>query len=123
MMPENGAGHSSRVYLPVLVEDALVFFGDPHAKISDGITGTGIGCSLNVRARIHLLKDRRTRAADHGPGQGGPFRRGRPSVEKAPEDAAGRAVDFAVARPSLGREEAYTLLSIIRELRVGRGPM
>jgi acetamidase/formamidase len=29
--------------LPVLVEDALVFFGDPHAAISDGIiTGTGI---------------------------------------------------------------------------------
>ena len=34
---QKDAGQGSRVYLPVLVEDALVFFGDPHAVISDGI--------------------------------------------------------------------------------------
>jgi acetamidase/formamidase len=38
-----------------LVEDGLVFFGDPHAAISDGIiTGTGIECSTTARARINL---------------------------------------------------------------------
>ena len=43
---QKDAGQASRVYLPVLVEDALVFFGDPHAAISDGIiTGTGIECA------------------------------------------------------------------------------
>jgi len=34
---QKDAGQGSRVYLPVLVQDALVFFGDPHAAISDGI--------------------------------------------------------------------------------------
>ena len=37
-------------------------------------------------------------------------------VEEATEDAGRRAVDFAVARTSLGREEAYMLPSIIGEL-------
>ena len=45
-----------------------------------------------------------------------------PSVEKATEDAARRAVDFTVARTGLGREEAYMLLSIIGELRIGTSP-
>src|SRR5260370_12273336 len=56
---QKDGGQGSQIYLPVLVEDALVFFGNPHAAISDGIiTGTGIECSMNVRARINLLKDR-----------------------------------------------------------------
>jgi hypothetical protein len=47
------------VYLPVLVDNALMFFGDPHAAINGGIiTGTGIECGMNVRARITLLKER-----------------------------------------------------------------
>jgi amidase len=47
---QKDADQGSRIYLPVLVEDALVFFGDPPAAISDGIiTGTGIECSMNVR--------------------------------------------------------------------------
>ena len=34
-------------------------FGDPPAAIGDGIiTGTGIECRMNVRARVTLLKDR-----------------------------------------------------------------
>lgn len=45
-----------------------------------------------------------------------------PSVEEATDDAARRAVDFAVVRTSLNREEAYMLLSIIGELRVGASP-
>jgi len=44
------------------------------------------------------------------------------SVEEATEDAARRAVDFAVARTGLDREEAYMLLSIIGEFRVGTSP-
>jgi amidase len=58
---QKDAAQGSRIYLPVLVNDALVFFGDPHAAISDGIiTGTGIECSMNVRARINLLKNERS---------------------------------------------------------------
>jgi acetamidase/formamidase len=45
-----------------------------------------------------------------------------PNVEEATEDASRRAVDFAVARTGLSREEAYMLLSIIGELRIGTSP-
>src|SRR5215467_10156369 len=56
---QKDACQGSRIYLPVLLNDALVFFGDPHAAISDGIiTGTGIECSMSARARITLLKHR-----------------------------------------------------------------
>jgi acetamidase/formamidase len=120
---QKDAGQGSRIYLPVLANDALVFFGDPHAAISDGIiTGTGIECSMTVRARINLLKNRALErpiiaqgGAVHIVGVG-------PSVEEATEDAARRAVEFAVARTGLSREEAYMLLSIIGELRVGTSP-
>lgn len=45
-----------------------------------------------------------------------------PNVEEAAEDAARRAVDFAVARTGLSREETYMLVSIIGELCVGTLP-
>jgi acetamidase/formamidase len=45
-----------------------------------------------------------------------------PNVEEATEDAASRAVDFAVARTGLDEEVTYTLLSIIGKLRVGTSP-
>jgi amidase len=116
---QKDAGQGSRVYLPVLVEDALVFFGDPHAAISDGIiTGTGIECST----RINLLKDRELERPIIAQGGAVHFVAVGPSVEEATEDAARRAVDFTVARSDLGREEAYMLLSIIGELRVGTSP-
>jgi amidase len=81
---QKDAGQGSRVYLPVLVEDALVFFGDPHAAISDGIiTGTGIECSKNVRARITLMKDKIPRAADHRSGRCSSFCRGRSECRRS----------------------------------------
>jgi acetamidase/formamidase len=120
---QKDAGQGSRIYLPVLVNDALVFFGDPHAAISDGIiTGTGIECSMKVRARITLLKDRALERPIIAQGGAVHFVGVGPSVEEATEDAARRAVEFAVARTGLSREEAYMLLSIIGELRVGTSP-
>jgi acetamidase/formamidase len=58
------------------------------------------------------------------PGQGGAvhFVGVGPNLEEATEDAARLAFDFAVARTGLGRDEAYMLLSIIGELRVGTSP-
>ena len=122
-MAPKAPGQGSRIYLPVLVENALVFFGDPHASISDGIiTGTGIECSMNVRARISLLKNRTLERPIIAQGGAVHFVGVGPSVEEATEDAARRAVDFVVARTGLSQEEAYMLLSIIGELRVGTSP-
>jgi hypothetical protein len=93
---------------------------DAHAAISDGIiTGTGIECSMNVRARITLVKNRALERPIIAQGGAVHFVGVGPSVEEATEDASRRAVDFAVARTSLSREEAYMLLSIIGELRIG----
>jgi amidase len=120
---QKDAGEGSRIYLPVMVEDALLFFGDPHAAISDGIiTGTGIECSMTVRARVTLLKDRTLDRPIIAQGQAVHFVGVGPSVEDATEDAARHAVDFAAARTGLDRHEAYLLLSIIGELRVGTSP-
>jgi acetamidase/formamidase len=120
---QKDAAEGSRIYLPVMVEDALLFFGDPHAAISDGIiTGTGIECSMRVRARVTLLKDRALDRPIIAQGQAVHFVGVGPSVEEATEDAARHAVDFAAARTGLDREEAYLLLSIIGELRVGTSP-
>jgi acetamidase/formamidase len=116
-------GQGSQVYLPVLVEDALVFFGDSHAAIGDGIiTGTGIECSMNVRARINLLKTCPLERPIIAQGGAVFFVAIGPSIEEATEDASRRAIDFMVARTGLGREEAYMLLSIVGELRVGTSP-
>jgi len=45
-----------------------------------------------------------------------------PTVEKATEDAAQAAVTFVADRTDLSREEAYMLLSIVGELRIGTSP-
>ena len=115
----------ARVHLPVMVPGALVFFADPHAAISDGIiTGTGVECTADVRACITVCK-----------GLGGQF--DRPiievdgtrqvvgfgaTVEEATEDAARAAVGYVAERSPLSREEAYMLLSIVGELRIGTSP-
>lgn len=120
---QRDVSEGARLHLPVLVKDALVFFGDPHAAVSDGIiTGTGIECSMTVRARITLAKGRRIGKpiieqsnALHFVGTG-------PTIDEATEDAARAAVAFTAKETGLSREEAYMLLSIVGELRVGTSP-
>lgn len=121
---QKSAGQAgSRLHLPVLVPGALLFFGDPHAVVSDGIvSGTGVECSVNLRARITLNKRQRidrpiieTKDTVEIVGWG-------PSVEAASEDCTRGAVDYVAANTRLGREEAYMLLGIIGELRVGTSP-
>jgi amidase len=113
----------SRVHLPVLVEGALVFFADPHAAISDGIVcGTGVECTSTVRARILLEKGRRVeRPIIEVDGTVQVLGWG-PTVEEATEDATRGAVDYVAARTRLDRREAYMLLSIVGELRIGTSP-
>jgi amidase len=112
-----------RVHLPVLVPGALLFLADPHAAISDGIiTGTGVECDATVRARVTLEKGRRldrpilevddtVQVLGFGT-----------TVELATEDAARGAVEWFVDRTGMDRREAYMLLSIVGELRIGTSP-
>jgi amidase len=113
----------SRILLPVMVEGALVFFADPHASISDGIIGgTGIECAMTVTARITLLKNYAVERpiiaredALHFLGMG-------PTIEDATEDASRHAVGFVARTTHLTAEEAYMLLSVVGDLRVGTSP-
>ena len=102
---------------------SMVFFADPHAAISDGvISGTGVECTARVRARIELHKNSPVDRPiiDHGDtvqivGVGG-------SAEAATEDAARGAVDFLARSTSLTRRDAYMLLGIVGDVRVGTSP-
>ncbi len=120
---QKDAAVGSRIHLPVMVPGAMVFFADPHAAISDGIiTGTGVECTATVTARITLVSDHRV---DHPVIEYGntiQFVGTGPSVEAATEAAAEHAVAYVAANTDLGREEAYMLLSIVGELRIGTSP-
>src|SRR2546425_1255443 len=108
---------------PAMVDGPLLFFPDPHAAISDGIiSGTGVECDATVRARVELVKgrklDRPIIEVDDtvqvlGFGE---------TVELATEDAARGAVEWFVGRTGMDRREAYMLLSIVGELRIGTSP-
>ena len=120
---QRDVGVGSRVHLPVMLPEALVFMGDPHAVISDGIiSGTGVECSSKVRARLSLVKGTSVGRPiiEHGDtiqiiGTG-------ETVEAATEDASRAAVDFVVGHTDLSRQEAYMLLGIVGDLRIGTSP-
>ncbi len=113
----------SRIHLPVLVPGAMVFFADPHAAISDGIvSGTGVECTSTVTTRISLVKNHPVEHPIIEFGDTIQFVGTGPSVEAATEAAAEHAVGYVAAGTDLTREEAYMLLSITGELRIGTSP-
>ncbi len=120
---QRDVGVGARVHLPVMVDDALIFMADPHAAISDGIiSGTGVECSARVRARIDLNKAspvERPIFEHNGTVQIVGYG---PSVEAATEDASDAAVGLVARWTGLSRREAYMLLGIVGELRIGTSP-
>ncbi len=122
-LDQRDVGVGDTVHLPVMVPGGMVFMADPHAAISDGIiSGTGVECTTKVRARIELNKaspvDRPI--IEHADtvqivGTG-------PSAEAATEDASRGAVDFVSSRTGLSRRDAYMLLGIVGDVRVGTSP-
>ena len=112
-----------KVHLPVMVEGAMVFFADPHAAIGDGIiSGTGVECGATVAAKITLHKRRKVSRPIVENGQTVQILGMGESVEKATEDASRAAVAFVAERTGLSREEAYMLLGVCGELRIGTSP-
>lgn len=113
----------AKVHLPVMVPDALLFMADPHAVISDGIiSGTGVECTTQVSAKIELVKESAVNRPilDHagtiqilGFGE---------TVEAATRDASNASVKFLSKNTDLNDKEAYMLLGIIGELRIGTSP-
>ena len=120
---QKDAAVGSRIHLPVMVPGAMVFFADPHAAISDGIiSGTGIECTSTLTTRITLVKKHRVEHPIIEYEDSIQFLGTGPSVETATEAAAEHAVGYVTAGTDLDREQAYMLLSIVGELRIGTSP-
>ena len=120
---QKDVGVGSRVHLPVFHPGAQVFFADPHAAISDGIiSGTGIECSASVRVKIGLNKGVKLNRPIIEQADTIQILGWGPTVEAATEDASRGSVDFVASRTGLSREEAYMLLGIVGEVRVGTSP-
>ena len=120
---QKDVGQGSTVHLPVIHPGALVFFADPHAVISDGIiSGTGVECGATVRARITLDKAREVKRPIIEQDELIQIIGFGPSVEAATEDASRASVDFVSENTDLNREEAYMLLGLVGELRIGTSP-
>jgi len=111
----------SKLYLPVLVEGALFGVGDVHATMGDGeVCGTGVECGADVTIKLDLLRN---------------FPINRPRIETSKEimmvasaEGLNNAIKIALEDmvswlqkdKGLTPEEAYVLVSIVGDVRIGQ---
>jgi amidase len=111
----------ARVYLPVFVPGALLCVGDVHASMGDGETSiTALEICGEVTVRVELVKGARiARPWIEFPdcwittGDG-------PGIADAIRVACEEMVRFLARRLALSLDEAYMLLSIRGDVRVGQ---
>lgn len=106
-------GPGATLHLPVFVEGANLFAGDPHLSQGDGeVCGTAIECSLDARIRVTLtpelsidapVLETATHWYTHGFSE---------DLDVAMRNCVDRMIDLVVAQYGLNRKEAYTLLSV-----------
>ncbi len=110
-------------HLPVFVPGALLFLADPHAIIGDGIAcGTGLECDATVTFRVTVERPARldrpvieTAESVQVVGTG-------ESLEAACRDATRAAVRYLAAATRLQAEEAYMLVSLVGDYKIGTSP-
>jgi amidase len=111
----------SKLFLPVIVDGALFGVGDVHACMGDGeVCGTGIECGAEVTIRLDLLPDYciirpRIETDDElmcvASAEG---------LEQAIKLAVQDMVDWLQKDKQLSAEEAYMLVSIAGDVRIGQ---
>jgi amidase len=111
-----------KVYLPVLVQGALFGVGDVHATMGDGeVCGTGIECGAEVTIRLDLRRDfpierprleSPTEIMSIASAEGG--------LEEAIKIALQDMVSWLQRDKGLSAEEAYVLISIAGDVRIGQ---
>ncbi len=116
----------SKLLLPVEVPGALLSVGDTHAAQGDGeVCGTAIETSLNVQARVKLLKGRSIRSPRAQlPGEVTP--RGArfvtmgvaPDLMQATRDAVREMIDHLCREYGLSPNLAYCLCSVAVDLHI-----
>ena len=137
--PHQGGGNidtrqltrDSVLYLPVLVEGALLSLGDGHAAQGDGeVCLTGIECDLTVAVRVTLVKGRSLRprtyqlrtADDASPSairRFGSSASG-PDLKEDARNAVRGLIDWLGHEWRLSREDAYILCSLSASLRISQ---
>jgi len=137
--PHEGGGNiddrrltqGSKLYLPVLVEGALLSVGDSHAAQGDGeVCVTGLECDMQVSIRISILRGRSMPSWTHQVvTPGGPAGVALPQICMAASGpdlmenarvAIRELINWLEQRHQLSREDAYILCSLAADLRIGQ---
>ena len=114
----------SRVYLPVMVDEALFCLGDVHAAQGDGeITGTAIEISAQVRVRVDLIKERAWPRPWIETSESWTSRGHAPTLEDAGRLAVVDMANMLVEILSISKEEAFLLIGSAGDLRLGQAAM
>jgi len=111
-----------KLYLPVLVEGALFGVGDVHATMGDGeVCGTGIECGAEVTIRLDVRRDfpiERPRL--ESPTEIMTIASAEGGLEGAIRLALEDMVGWLQRDKGLSAEEAYVLISIAGDVRIGQ---
>jgi acetamidase/formamidase len=109
----------STLYLPVAVEDALLFLGDGHAAQGDGeVGGTAIECPMTTTLTVDIAPDRPLTSI-HAETPIGPITFGFDAdLNRATGDALDAMVVWMTALYDIDKPTALALLSTVVDLRV-----
>jgi amidase len=111
-----------KVYLPVFVEGALFGVGDVHSAMGDGeVCGTGIECGAEVTIRLDLRRDFPIeRPRIESPTEIMTVASAEGGLEEAIKIALQDMVNWLQQDKGLSPEEAYVLVSITGDVRIGQ---
>lgn len=140
--PHEGGGNidtrqlvrGSVLYLPVLVEGALLSAGDGHAVQGDGeVCLTAIECDLSAQLRVRVIRGRSLPPATYQflspslgsqPANGGTAAYGSsasgPDLKENARNAVRGLVEWLQREHDLAAEDAYLLCSLAAELRISQ---
>jgi amidase len=111
----------SKVYLPVLVEGGLFGVGDVHASMGDGeVCGTGVECSAWVTIRLDLIRQQSIPRPRIETSEQWMCVASAEGLENAIKLALQDMVDWLQANHHLKAEEAYVLVSLVGDVRIGQ---
>jgi amidase len=111
----------SKVFLPVFVDGALFGVGDIHMTMGDGeVCGTGIECGAHVTIRLHLRRNYSIPRPRIETEEEIMCVASAESLEEAIHGALVDMVDWLEQDRRLSREEAYVLVSLAGDVRIGQ---
>ena len=124
----------SKLYLPVHVDGARLFLGDPHLAMGDGeVYSSAIEAPLKVKVRVNVRKDlnhidppvfmvRRAQVQDVFDGGYIGFMGVAKSVDEASEIAARKAMGYFSKKLGMTPAEAAILLGVVLDLTISEVP-